>query len=101
MKSVKLFICVLLLAGSSAVIGGPAWGAEGVISKVELTPGSNYCHLRFPAIREETLFWPQPLLKDASGVDVIDFYGPCDYDPRGKVEMFRCMYEMSILRGDE
>ncbi len=101
MKSVKLFICVLLLAGSSALIAGPARAAEGVISKVELIPGSNYCHLRFPAIREETLFSPRPLLRDASGGDVIDFYGPCDYDPRGKQEMFRCLYETTILRGDE
>ncbi len=101
MKSIKLFLFVMLLAGTSAVIAGTAWGAEDVISKVELIAGSNYCHLRFPAIREETLYWPRPELKAASGWDIIDFYGPCDYDPRGKAEQFRCLNEMQVLKGDE
>ena len=59
---------------------------EGVLFKVE-TPGTNYCHLKFPAIREETLSWNRPVLtdvKDATTGDIIDFYGPCDYDPTGK-----------------
>ena len=60
--------------------------AEGILFKVEM-PGTNYCHLKFPAIREETLSWNRPVLKDvkdAATGDVIDFYGPCDYDPTGK-----------------
>jgi len=40
--------------------------------------------MKFPAIREATLTWDRPVLKDASSGDIIDFYGPCDYDPRGK-----------------
>ena len=38
----------------------------------------------FPAIREETLSWDRPVLKDPSDGDIIDFYGPCNYDPLGK-----------------
>jgi len=64
------------------------WGAEGVISRVPGS-GSNYCRLRFPAIREETLFSPRPVLKDPSDGDIVDFYGPCDYDPLGKSEIAR------------
>jgi hypothetical protein len=59
--------------------------AEGILLKVEM-PGTNYCHLKFPAIREETLSWNRPVLtdvKDASTGDIIDFYGPCDYNPVG------------------
>lgn len=56
---------------------------DGVIYKQELTPGS-YCHLKFPAIREETLAGNHPVLKDPSDGDIIDFYGPCDEDPLGK-----------------
>jgi hypothetical protein len=48
-----------------------------------LTAGS-YCHLKFPAIREETLSWDRPVLKDLSTGDIIDFYGPCDTDPLGE-----------------
>ena len=64
------------------------WGAEGVISRVPGS-GSNYCRLRFPAIREDTLFSSRPQLKDPSDGDIIDFYGPCDYDPLGKSEIAR------------
>ena len=33
------------------------------------------------AIREDTLFSSQPQLKDPKDGDLVDFYGPCDYDP--------------------
>jgi hypothetical protein len=68
--------------GSSAAFAA----ADGVISNATLTPGS-YCHLTFPAVREETLSWDRPVLKDASSGDIIDFYGPCDHDPLGKDEI--------------
>jgi hypothetical protein len=60
---------------------------DAILFKVQM-PGTNYCHLKFPAIREETLSSNRPVLKDATKDarvgDVIDFYGPCDYDPAGK-----------------
>jgi len=71
-----------LMAGSSA-----AQAAQGIISRSP--DGSGFCHLRFPAIREETLFTERPVLKDASEGDIVDFYGPCDYDPLGKEEVRR------------
>jgi len=48
-----------------------------------------YCHLKFPTIREDTLFSDRPELKDPSDGDIRDFYGPCDYDPLGKEEVLR------------
>jgi hypothetical protein len=47
----------------------------------------DYCHMKFPAIREETLSAKQPMLKDADSDDLIDFYGPCDHDPTGSDEI--------------
>ena len=89
MKSKELLSSVLLLAGTFALNNAPVWGAEGIISKVAADAGSNYCHLKFTAIREETLYWDRPILKDPSEGDIIDFYGPCDYDPLGKAEILR------------
>jgi len=61
--------------------------ADAILFKMQL-PGTNYCHLKFPAIREETLSSSRPVLSDASKDartgDIIDFYGSCDYDPTGK-----------------
>jgi len=84
----KLTLAVLF---SIAALGWtrplPANADDGILFKAQM-PGTNYCHLKFPAIREETLSWNRPVLKDASKDartgDIIDFYGPCDYDPTGK-----------------
>ncbi len=85
MKAMKIttsFLAALLLLGSVGVDGALA-AAEGVISNDVIIPGV-YCHLRFPAIREATLSWDRPVLKDPSEGDIIDFYGPCDTDPLGE-----------------
>ena len=84
MKLQYLFLIPLLagLLGSSL----PAWAAESVIYKKALGSG-NYCHLKFPAIQKNTLYSDRPVLKDMTEGDIIDFYGPCDYDPLGKEEV--------------
>jgi hypothetical protein len=86
MKTILLLLSALLLTGSSGLSAEPP-RAEGIPLKVQLEPGSNYCHLKFPAIREQTLSWDHPVLKDADSTDIIDFYGPCDHDPLGKDEI--------------
>lgn len=80
MKFLKTTITAILLTGS---IAGGALAADGVLSRDEVTPGS-YCHMKFPAIRERTLFSDHPRLKSSSSGDVVDFYGPCDESPTGK-----------------
>ena len=82
MKIATSFWAALLLVGSLGASNTFA-AAPGVISNATLTPDS-YCHLQFPAIREETLSWDRPVLKDASSGDIIDFYGPCDENPLAK-----------------
>jgi hypothetical protein len=85
MKIATSLLAALLLVGSLGA--SSTFGAtEGVISNAVFTPGS-YCHLTFPAIREETLSWDRPVLKDPSSGDIIDFYGSCDHDPLGKDEI--------------
>ncbi len=56
---------------------------EGVFYKVRLG-NTNYCNLKFPAIQERTLSWDRPQLHDPRTGPIIDFYGPCDYDPTGE-----------------
>jgi hypothetical protein len=85
MKTIPLLLSALLLTGSSGLSAEPP-RSEGILSSVQV-PGTNYCHLKFPAIREETLSWDHPVLKDADSGDIIDFYGSCDHDPLGKDEI--------------
>ena len=82
MKIATSLLAAVLLLGSFGAID-TAMGADGIIFKQELTPGS-YCHLKFPAIREDTLGTKHPVLEDSYSGDIIDFYGPCDEDPLGK-----------------
>ncbi|HEY3302202.1 MAG TPA: hypothetical protein VGL70_01565 [Candidatus Binatia bacterium] len=83
MKNVKLFLSVLLLIGAVGV-SGAAFGADGILFKEELWPGSNYCHMKFPAIRPSTLGTDHPVLQNPGTGDMIDFYGPCDENPLGQ-----------------
>ena len=63
--------------------GTPA-GAQDVISK-EIAIEGSYCHMKFPAIDEDTLSGSTPSLNNSS--DLIDFYGACDRNPLGNDEV--------------
>jgi hypothetical protein len=93
----KLVSVALLLFGLSESF---AWAGEAFISKVPDSSGS-FCHLKFPAIRDDTLFSDRPVLKDPSEGDIIDFYGPCNYDPLGRESILRQRYEHRLRRRKE
>jgi hypothetical protein len=81
LRIVRLVLFVVALA--FLLSGSLLWAGESIVSKVA-DPSGSFCHLKFPAIKEETLDWARPVLKDPSDGDIIDFYGPCNYDPLGK-----------------
>jgi hypothetical protein len=88
MVLLKALTVILVFVETFFLMSIPLWAAEGIISKVP-DPAGTYCHLKFPAISEETLFSDRPVLKSPSDGDIRDFYGPCDYDPLGKEEIRR------------
>ena len=92
-KSVSL-LCNLLLS-STLFWGVPSAEAQEIISSVPAGT-TDYCHLQFPAMREDSLSWERPVLDSTTG-SVVDFYGPCDYDPLG-VDEIRVQRRV-ILRG--
>ena len=47
-------------------------------------------------MREDSLSWERPVLDSTAG-SMVDFYGPCDYDPLG-VDEIRVQRRV-ILRG--
>ena len=85
MKIARSFLAALILVGSLGVSSAFAT-APGVITNATLAPGS-YCHLTFPAIRDDTLSSDRPVLKDPREGDIIDYYGSCDHDPLGQDEI--------------
>jgi hypothetical protein len=99
MKRVQLCLYLLLaggmgytpiaIAASAPAPHQPKGVKPGVIGAVALNRDGTYCHLRFPAMRPSTLTSAKPTLKPATTGDIIDFYGPCDYDPVGKEEVLK------------
>ena len=85
-----------LLLSSTLFWGVPAVNADEMISNVP-SDATAYCHLKFPAMREDTLSWQQPVLDPEAG-NSVDFYGPCDYDPTGADEIRA--QRRAILHGD-
>jgi len=73
--------------------------SDGMILKRELGD-TNYCHMKFPAMEENTLTSPRPALKPPGTGDIIDFYGPCDHDPRGEDEIAKQRNENQRLLRD-
>ena len=63
----------------------PTPAQEGDLLLKERITGTNFCHMKFPAMDEDTLAARQPELKAPSSGDIIDFYGSCDYDPDGRL----------------
>jgi hypothetical protein len=82
MKIATSFLSALLFFASLA--GSVMAADDGVLSKEELAPGSDYCHMQFPAIRPSTLSSGHPALESSASGDIIDFYGSCNENPLGK-----------------
>lgn len=93
MKTTRLLSCVVPLVGILGVGAIPLW-VGGVFVGLSSSPRSNSCYLEFPAIREGTLNWDRPVLKDWSDGDIISFFGSCDYDPLGVEEIRRQKAEL-------
>lgn len=79
MKRTGTILSILVLAGSLA--SNAIAANKGIVEKERLSDNENYCHMKFPAIKEGTLASRNPQLKDASSGDLIDFYGSCDETP--------------------
>ena len=100
MFKVKPLRTIETVAGVFLLCGSLVWADDGVISRVS-DPSGSFCHLRFPAITEDTLFSDQPILKDASEGDILDAYGPCNFDPLGRESILRQRrgHQLRIGRG--
>ena len=80
----KISLVTNLLLSSTLFWGVPTAGGQEEIVRVPADTTS-YCHMKFPPIREDTLFSVDPLLNEGAG-NIIDFYGSCDHDPLGADE---------------
>ena len=80
-KSVALLSGLVL---SSTLFGGVVMAQDVGSTAIVKVPAENgsYCHMKFPALREDSLAWSQPVFDEAAG-PIVDFYGSCNHDPLG------------------
>lgn len=82
MTRIGTTITILVLVGGLA---NDLFAADDFITKEQA--GENYCHLKFPAISERTLFTNRPAPKSLATGDVVDYYGSCDETATSKDEI--------------
>ena len=75
----KISLVTNLLLSSTLFWGVPSAGGQEEIVRVPADTTS-YCHMKFPPIREDTLFSVDPLLNESAG-NIVDFYASCHHDP--------------------
>jgi hypothetical protein len=90
-KNVKPILLGFVFAATLGVGATKANALDNQPSNNQWVQGSledgSYCHLKFPAIRQSTLYTAHPELKSASSGDMVDYYGPCNHDPLGADEI--------------
>ena len=74
-----------LLLSVTMFWGVPAVAASELV-ETEAVDFAGYCHMKFAPMNEATMSWDRPELNAEAG-KIIDFYGPCDYDPTGAAEV--------------
>jgi hypothetical protein len=84
MKKTLSLLANLLL--SSTLFWGVSTVKADELVVTEAANLSGYCHIKFPPMLENSLGWAAPVLDESAG-NVIDFYGSCDHDPTGAVEI--------------
>jgi hypothetical protein len=96
MKKSGALLSSLLL--SATLFGGVTTAQELGAGAILRVPDANaaYCHMKFPAMREDSLSWAHPVFDDGA-VHAVDFYGSCDYDPLG-IDEIKAQRRV-ILRG--
>jgi len=94
-------LSVLFLTGTLG-FSLPAMGDESaIIDKYVAIDEASYCYMRFPAVEEPTLSWAHPVLKDATSGDIVDFFGPCNYDVHGKDAVQTQLAEFEDFESDD
>lgn len=69
----------------------PGTNAKKGVFHAHQLGNTGYCHLKFTPVDRSTLY-SQPKLLNPMYKIFVDFYGPCDYDPLGPIEIERQKY---------
>lgn len=94
MQRISATLSAMVLISS---LVGSAYAADGGLAS-DVT-AENYCHIKFPAIRQRTLDTDHPQLKRASTGDTIDYYGACDETPTSESQVLEQKHDEEFRFG--
>ena len=90
LKSIAL--SALLAAGLSAAASHALAGDDGIVYKQAATEDGNYCHIKYMALTQESLHSGVPEFNPS---DIVDMYGPCNFDPKSPEEVRKQAHAMN------
>jgi len=84
-KNFKSVALSALLAAGLPVGASHALASDaGIVYKQAASEDSNYCHIKYMALTQESL---QSGVPEFNPSDIVDRYGPCDFDPKSSEEV--------------
>ena len=96
MTFIRTTLTIAVLTGALA---STAFAANDVLIKERA--GNNYCHMKFPAISDDSLATKNPSLESPATGDIIDYYGSCDESPTSANQILEQKHEEELRFGRE
>ena len=90
LKSIAL--SAMLAAGLTASASHALASDAGIVYKQVASEEGNYCHIKYMALTQESL---QSGVPEFNPSDIVDMYGPCNFDPNSPEEVRRQASAMS------
>ena len=94
MTFIRTTLTIAVLTGTLA---GTAFAANDVLTKDRAE--NNYCHMKFPAMNENSLSAKRPSLESPGTGDIIDYYGSCDESPTSANQILEQKHEEEFMFG--
>ena len=92
-KNLKSIALSALLAAGLTVGASHALASDaGIVYKQAASEDGNYCHIKYMALTQESL---QSGVPEFNPSDIVDMYGPCNFDPNSPEEVRRQASAMS------
>jgi len=92
-KNLKSIALSALLAAGLTVGASHALASDaGIVYKQAASEDSDYCHIKYMALTQASL---QSGVPEFNPSDIVDMYGPCNFDPSSPEEVRKQLSEMS------
>ena len=84
-KNIKsIALSAVLAAGLTTGANHAVANDAGIVYKQAASDDSNYCHIKYMALTQESL---QSGVPEFNPSDIVDMYGPCNFDPKSPEEV--------------